>query len=210
MKYMKDAILSICMLLSSYWYWILMAIALLIAFLIAIRYIRAIFSRLILCAKLSFLCKQKKATFKVERFLLLSLLKNHSSIDFRITSDKIDKTYAVKFFPLNPLRRIVYLNESENAYVSRVFMQTYQGRRGALPGGTKFPFDYAESKLKKVKLHMPTPTDNEKNILLLDPTPINVRVANGNGFRKTSEVDGCRGYTVLDGDELLNHLSRSL
>ena len=210
MKYLKDAILSIFMILKSYWHYVLIAVVLLIALLIVIRYIRAILSRLILWARLSSLCKRKKATFKAERFLLLSFFKNHSSIDFRITSTERDKTYAVKFFPLNTLRRIIYLNESENAYVSKAFMQTFQGRRGAIPGGTKPIFNYAETKLKKIKLHMPTPSGEETNILLLNPTPINVRVAKGDGFRRSSEVDGCRGYTVFDGDELINHLSRSL
>ena len=203
LNYIKDAIMGICIIFVSYWYLVLAVIALCITLPIIIRYLRALISRVVFWVKLSVLCRKNGATLTFKKFFLLSFIKNHASIDFRITSKIGDKVYDVKFFPLNPLRKIVYLNNSENAYVSKAAIQTYIGRKGALPGGTPTSLNYAETKPRKIKLFLPTPSEETKNILLFQPNPLCIRVFGGNNFQNASDSDSYRGDTIFEGEEFI-------
>ena len=202
--YIKDAIMFLCAIFKEYWYFIIGIIAACFLLPVFVKYLYALISRIAFAAKLSFVCRKKGAILKYKKLPIWSLFKNHRSIDMCITFPNGDKAYDVKFFSKIPWRRIVFLNESGRAYISKATIQTYIGKKGGIPGGSPTTLNYSETKPRERSLSLPTPSDKSQSILLFQPSAFDVRVLDAN---EHGEGNYC-GYRIFDGKEFINYLSR--
>ena len=204
MFYIKDAILFLWTILKEYWYLIIGIIALCFLLPIFVKYLYALISRLAFLVRLSYVCRKKSAKVKYQKLPILSIFKNHKSIDLSITFPNGDRSYDVKFFPKIVLRRIVALNELGKACVSKATVQTYIGKKGAIPGGTPTTLNYMETKPCEMSLVLPASADKIQSILLFQPRAFDVRAV---GENVDGEGNYC-GYMILDGEGLINYLLR--
>ncbi len=198
--YLKDVLMFLGAILKEYWYWLIIIIALCILIPFLIKYLRALISRVAFVSRLSALCRKKGVVLKHKKCPIWSLFKNHASFDFLITAPHGDKNYDVKFFPKNPSKKNIFLNESENAYISKVTFQTYIGQKGAIPGGTPTTLNYSETKSRKITLSLPEPSGKAQSVLLFQPSPHNIRVSEAN----------YHGYKIFDGKEFMEYLFRTI
>ena len=187
---------------KEYWYWIIILIVLGILIPFLLRFLRALFSRIVFVLRLSALCRKKGAALRHIKFPLLSLIKNHDTYDFCIAVPHSDKNYNVKFFPLNPSKRNILLNESNSAYISKITFQTYIGQKGAIPGGTPTTLNYSKTNTREMTLSIPESSSEAQSILLFQPSPHNVRIS----YSKANY----QGYRIYEGKEFIKYIFRIL
>lgn len=208
--YIKDILLFFGTILKEYWYWIIIIIALCVLIPLLIKCFRALFSRIAFVLKLSALCRKKGAILKYKKCPILSLLKNHTSYDFCITVPHGDKDYSVKFFPKNPSKKNILLNESKKVYISKITFQTYIGQKGAIPGGNPTTLNYSETNPREVILSLPEPSNQAQSVLLFQPSPHNISVSGCNDYQKTDDKMNYHGYRIFEGKEFIKYLSRTI
>ena len=200
--YIKDVLMFLGAIFKEYWYWIIIIIALGILIPFLLRFLRALFSRIVFVLRLSSFCSKKRAVLKHIKCPLLSLLKNHASYDFCIAVPHSDKNSNVKFFPLNPSKRNILLNDSKNAYISKVTFQTYIGKKGGIPGGNPTTLNYSETNSRGITLSIPESSSEAQSILLFQPSPHNMRISGGKA--------NYQGYRIYEGEEFIKYLFRTL
>ena len=208
--YIKDVLMFFGAIFKEYWYWIIIIISLCILIPFLIKYFYALFSRMAFVLRLSALCRKKGAILKYKKCPISSLLKNHTSYDFCITVPHSDKDYDVKFFPKNPSKKNIFLNESKNAYISKVTFQTYIGQKGAIPGGSPTPLNYSETTSREITLSLPESSSKAQSVLLFQPNPHNVCVSGCKGYQKTDDKMNYHGYRIFDSKEFMNYLFRTM
>ena len=208
--YIKDVLMFLSAIFKEYWYWIVIITALCIVIPFLIKYVKALISRIAFVLRLSALCRKKGVVLKYKKCPILSLFKNHTCFDFCITVPHSDKDYDVKFFPKDPSKKNIYLNESNNVYISKVTFQTYVGQKGAIPGGNPPTLNYSETNQRKITLSLPEPSGKAQSILLFQPSPHNIRVSGCNDHQKTDDKMNCRGYRIFEGKEFLKYLFREI
>lgn len=208
--YMKDVLMFFGAFFKEYWYWILTVIALCVLIPFLVKYFHSLFSRVAFVLRLSALCRKKGAVLKYKKSPIVSLFKNHASYDFSITVPHSDKDYDVKFFPKNPSKKNIFLNESKNAYVSKVTFQTYIGQKGAIPGGSPTTLNYSETTSREITLSLPESSSKAQSVLLFQPNPHNVCVSGCKGYQKTDDKMNYHGYRIFDSKEFMNYLVRTI
>ena len=135
---------------------------------------------------------------------------NHTSYDFCITSPSGDKDYSVKFFPKNPSKKNILLNESKKVYISKTTFQTYIGQKGAIPGGSPTTLNYSETNPRELTLSLPEPSNQAQSVLLFQPSPHNICVSGCNDYQKTDDKMNYHGYRIFEGKEFIKYLTRTL
>lgn len=188
--------------LLAYWFITLPVILCLVLLSFAIRFMRALASRIMFVRKIKLLVDKKGGKYTACRLSITSLFLNNEKNDMYL--DIGSERYVIKFFPKNPLNRNVYLENLETAYLTRRGAQTIKGRHG---GRVNFIFNKVEEKMKKRRLKI-EPTEHKTTVLIFDPSPYEVYILDKNKYRITGSGEPFEGIMLYMGDEFIQYLQR--
>lgn len=168
----------------------------------ALRFLRAVISRIIFSAKLKSAIKKRGGICRFLRVAIASLFVNDNKDDAELVLD--GNAYTIKIFPKNVRTRNVYLYSLEKAFLSRSFAQNLSGQ-GIFDGKPIINSGEGSKRAFSLKIK---PNTQSKYILLFEATPLNVYALDKNGYKTVGSGEEYDGVTLYVGNEFLKYLDR--